>query len=619
MKNRGARILGLISLLQALGCSTLSGSIGEARWVPDSSLANLHPAPASMAPQVTSAEGDVSIDPTYMKAQADYHFTMGEALSLEGKPERAIEEFKLTLVYDANSVLVRERLAVEYVRMGLMSEALERAEEAVKMDGDSVEARLLYAGLLSSLKMYDQALIQYHEVLRAHPEHADVPLYIGAILAEQLKYDEAVAHFKKVAQTPKYPAPEKAHFYIGRIRVEQGGDKNLAEAKNALSAALKEKPDYEEAVLALSTVFQEMGQDHSALRLLQSYQDRFGPARDVARYLVKAYMDKEDFDRAYEQLEVLEGFERDNLNVRAQMALILIERKHYEKAAIRLEDILAQAPELDKIRYYLGAVYEELKKSDLAIQQYMQVPPSSSYFSEAIIHSAALYRDMKKPKQALSVLEKAMKLREDIPQFHAYYASILDDQKDYKKATQFLVDAVKRFPTSAQLHFFLGSMHDRMGNQDATVSQMQKVLQIEEDHVQALNYLAYLYAEKGTNLDDAEALARRALSQSPEDGYILDTVGWVLFKQGNVSQAIQYLEAAFKAKSTEAIIAEHLGDAYVRSQLFDKAKQMYQRAAELEAGGDRQIIIENKIVAIDRQRQDILQRVPASATQDTSH
>ena len=87
-----------------------------------------------------------------------------------------------------------------------------------------------------------------------------------------------------------------------------------------------------------------------------------------------------------------------------------------------------------------------------------------------------------------------------------------------------------------------------MGNTKETIAQMNKVLEQDKDHVQALNYLAYTYAEMGNHLDEASALAHHALELQPNDGYILDTIGWIQFKKGEVEEAIKYLEAAVKAR-----------------------------------------------------------------------
>jgi Tfp pilus assembly protein PilF len=602
------RVINAVAVVATMtGCASLGPSGGQFR---DSSLANFHPAPAAMSPQVTGPDGDPTLDPVYMTSQADYHYTMGEAMSLEGRSEKAVEEFKLTLVYDPNSVLVRLRLATEYVRQGLLTEAIEQAEAAVEKDPDAEEPRFLLAGLYQSLKMYDLALKQYETVINKHPENADAPIYMGAILAEQKKYDEAVAHFQRVAAQPGAKEPERAHYYVGRIRTEQG-ETRYKEAEQAYMQALKAKPDFSDAALALANLMRDSNRESQGVKLLESFQEKFGPNRDIARHLSNVYLDKEQYAKAFEQLEYLEGFERDNLNVRIRLALILIEQKKFEAAIIRLEDILAQAPDLDKIRYYLGAVYEEIKNSKMALQNYEMIPPSSTYYPDSVIHSALILKTLGQIKVAVDVVKKAIELRDDVPQFYAYYATLLDDQKRFRDAVNMLKGAVGRFPEHAQLHFFLGSMHDRLGEFQSTIDQMKRVLEIDKDHVQAMNYLAYTYAEQEMELDEAESMARRALSMQPEDGYIMDTVGWVLFKKGRTDAAIRYLEAAYRAKADEAIIAEHLGDAYFRSQLLEKARSMYKKASELETDDGKVVKIKDKLAATERQMQTV-QRLPAN-------
>lgn len=172
--------------------------------------------------------------------------------------------------------------------------------------------------------------------------------------------------------------------------------------------------------------------------------------------------------------------------------------------------------------------------------------------------------------------------------------------------------AVRKFPTHTQLKFFLGSMYDRVGNREATIKSMKEVVDIDKDHVQALNFLAYIYAELSRSLPEAESLARRALHLSPNDGYILDTVGWVLFKRGKTKESIKYLEAAIKSKKDESIVAEHLGDAYYRFELVEKAKKMYIKAVMLTKDVGKKSKLREKIVAITQQRKNRKKRAPAS-------
>src|SRR5690606_29794188 len=120
--------------------------------------------------------------------------------------------------------------------------------------------------------------------------------------------------------------------------------------------------------------------------------------------------------------------------------------------------ILSRAPDSDKIRFFLGAVYEEVKNYNAAIEQFMLLAPNSSYYVEAVIHASYLYKLQSDYKNAISVMEKAIEIRPDAHQFYPLYASYLDDQREYDKAVKMLQAAVIKFPDSDQLHFFLGSL-----------------------------------------------------------------------------------------------------------------------------------------------------------------
>jgi len=562
-----------------------------------------------LSPLKNVTEGDI-VDPVYQQTQADYHYSLGEALSLDGETQKAIEQFKLTLVYDTKSADVRLRLAAEYIKQGLMSEAIEQVEAALEIQPDSLEGRLLLGGLYSSLKMYDVAQKQYEFLMIQYPDNLDVPVYMGALLAEQNKTEQAINVFKDLAAHPKNPKKYKADYYIGRIRSEQKDPKQWKLAEKAYIKGISAKPDDEDLVLALARLYDKMHKPKQAMKILLSYQDRFGPKKEVARTLSVKLLEKEKYDEALQQLEILEGFEGDDLNVKVKISLILIEQKKYDQAIDKLEEIIRMAPESDKIRFYLGAVYEEVKKPELAISHFTKISPSSSYYPEAVIHAAYMYKTLGDIKGAEETVQHGIQAKDDIPQFYAFYASLLDEQKQYKTAINMLEKATKKFPSRPQLEFFLGSMYDRVGKSGKTIEIMKHVLELDANHVQALNYLAYTYADKGINLDAAESLASKAIGLSPNDGYIMDTFGWVLYKQGKYAESIKYLEAAHKNVQSESIISEHLGDAYYRFELLDKAKSMYLNAVAHAQDDDRIRQIKTKLSTIEKQK-DL--RRPASA------
>ncbi len=597
-----------VALALLVGCSAAPVKSSEG-LVPNSVFSNMNPAPKNMTPPDVDGEKAV-VDEMQMHTQADYHFSLGESYSLDGNSQRAIEEFKLTMVYDAKSASVRLRLAGEYLKMGLINEAVEHAEQAEKLSPDDTEVHMFLGGLYNALKMYKQALDHYQYVYKKDPKDQEVPIYIGAIYAEQERFEEAEKFFLKATQEDNDKA-HLAYYYIGKMRVEQATP-DLKAAEKAYRKSLEIKPDFEEGALALYDLYNQKKESSKGIKLLESYQQQFGPKKSVAYQLSQAYLEAEDFSHAFKHLRTLESFEPANLNVKVKIALILIEKKQYDEAIEKLEEIVAIAPGSDKIRFYLAAVYEETLHADLAVDNYKKIDQASTYYPDAIVHAAYLYRKKQDIKSASDLLQKAIATRADVPQFYSFYASLLDEEHDFKKGINLLEGAVKKFPENTQLHFYLGSMYDRVGRTADTIAEMRRVLAVDGEYIQALNYLAYLFAEQGKNLEEAETLGRKAMALQPKDPFILDTIGWVLFKKGRTEESIQYLEAAYKLKMEESVIAEHLGDAYYVFELSEKAREMYLKAAATENDPSKASKIRAKISSIDvRVRSD---RKPAAVS-----
>jgi Tfp pilus assembly protein PilF len=582
----------------------------------DSALSAQNPAPTQMSPPQSENGEAVLIDPVYMRSQADYHFTLGETFSLDGNSEKAIEEFKLTLVYDANAAAVRLRLSAEFVKLGLISEALEQAEYAVKADPQAIEAHLFLASIYTSLKMYDMALNQYQEVLKNQPDHNEASIFVGALLAEQKKFVEAVHYFDRLAKKPKNDSAHLAYYYLGRVYMEWGQPNASKQAEIAFQKSLGAKADFDDGVLALAEIYIESKREDEAVRLMSSYQERFGPEIRVAQRLSQIYLGRGDYEKALFQLEIVEQSEESDLNTKMKISMVLIQQKKFPEAIAKLEQILSVMPDSDKVRFYLAAVFEETNEADTAIKHYLEIPFASSYYGESMIHAAYLYKQNQKIDKAIGVVRTAIDKRPDVAQFYALYASFLDEKKDYSTAVSMLSKATEKFPSNNQIRFFYGTMLDRTGKQEECIDQMKQILAIEEDHAQALNYLAYSYAELGRELVQAEEWARKAITLQPNDAYILDTMGWILYKRGELETSIRYLEQAFQIKSNESIIAEHLGDAYNRFQLPEKAKIMYLRAVEAETDDKKARQIREKIVSIERQKKPFspaaVERLPAS-------
>lgn len=345
---------------------------------------------------------------------------------------------------------------------------------------------------------------------------------------------------------------------------------------------------------------------------MASYQDKYGPSANVAEALAPFYLNQENFELAYQQYDISSQADPDDLNIILKMAHLLYGMKKFDEAISKLENLLNRAPDSDRVRYFLGAVYLEKNNFDFAIKSLTMIGPTSQYYYQSVVLVAHTYKQTGQMEKAIATLNDGLANRKDIPQFYTSMSALLTENKKFNEAIEVAQDAIEKFPENAEMRFVLGSIYDKIGKPEKTVEQMIKVLELSPDHAQALNYLAYTYAEQNEKLDEAEALIRRALSLEPKDGYIMDTLGWVLFKQGKLIEAIRILETAYQIKNDESIIAEHLGDAYYKNQMPQKAQKMFKRALELEKDEQTIIKLRSKISATEGQQGINQARVPAS-------
>lgn len=549
------------------------------------------------------------------QSKADYHFTLAESYSMQGEWSKAIENYKMSLVYDKNSFRSHFRLASEYVRAGLVGQALEHCDEALKIKKDFAEARILQSSLNSVLGFHEKARKGYQELLALDPKNQEAQILLGATYLDENKIDQAAQYFENLAK--KNPKSHIAWYYLGRTYLMKKGANAMANAETAFKMSLKNEQNFVQSVIELGSIYEKRNQGEKAIALYEAYQKLHGPDVSVAESLVQAYLVKEEYEKAYEHLKTINELDQGNLNAQLKMAFILVDQKKFKEAIPLLEGILHQTPESDRVRFYLGAVYEEVKDFPAAIQQFKEIPKSSKYFADSVMHMAYLYKLLENPNAAIALLESHIEFLDDNAKIFALYGSFLETQKRYEEARTLLEKGAQKFPSDTQILYQLGAVYDQMGQSDKTVEKMEKLIEADKNHVEGLNYLAYLYADKTKNLDVAEKLARRALSLRPNDGFILDTLGWVLFKQSRFDEAVKTLERAHQIEAKESIIAEHLGDVYFRVEMPYKAREMYRRAAENEKDVTNAQKIRSKIDTIElriqtQKRIEKQQRVPAN-------
>ena len=172
---------------------------------------------------------------------------------------------------------------------------------------------------------------------------------------------------------------------------------------------------------------------------------------------------------------------------------------------------------------------------------------------------------------------------------------------EHDRAVSMLNQALAAKPEEVELRFELGSAYERGGKKEQAEKVFLTILEGEPDHAATLNYLGYMWAESGTNLERAAEMLNRAVNQEPRNGAYVDSLGWVYFQQGKLDLAEKYLTDATRLLPRDATVHEHLGDVFARRGDYTKALSLYRVALTLDPDPKDEMKLRTKIEQAERQ------------------
>ena len=247
----------------------------------------------------------------------------------------------------------------------------------------------------------------------------------------------------------------------------------------------------------------------------------------------------------------------------------------------------------------LADLYESLKKPDLAIKVYERVPASSPLHRNAAIQMASdldsLDRSAEAEKHLDALIKKyphdleAIMALGNVQRGHKKFAECADT---YSKGIDTIPQPVK---ANWVIFYFRGICYERSHQWPKAEADLKAALKLFPDQPHVLNYLGYSWIDQGVHLDDGMAMIKKAVQQRPDDGYIVDSLGWVYFRLGNYPEAVKQLEHAIELKPEDPTINEHLGDAYWRIGRTLEAHFQWAHARDLKPDPDELPKIEQKL------------------------
>lgn len=458
----------------------------------------------------------------------------------KGDPDLIIEDLETAIATFPQATSLYLALAQQYIRQQQWTLAQAAVDQAVRESPDDVAAHLLHARLLLFRDERSEAIAELETLRRQHPREEEIYTTLARLYIQEQQYRQGERIMRQLQQVD--PDSLTAYYYLG-----------------TLYGMHMQRP--QEAI--------------QMFRRLIHLQPGNVPARKA---LAQMYLNAERLREALTEFLEMERYAAGDVDVQLRIAVLHYELREYREAIARLERVLIKHPKAHKLRYYLGVIHEEAGDDVQAIAVYATIPAHSKYFNDAILRRAAHAVEAKAWSDAIAVLEFALRHKKGVPEFYQYLAFLHQQAGNAHEAARILRRAIRTLPERDRPYYDLAILYDTMQQSPKAVQMMLEVLKQNPKHVKALNYVGYTYVEWGRHLDEAERLLQEAIAVEPENGHVLDSLGWLYHRKGEPTKALTLLERAHELLSSEPTIMRHLAEVLIALGETTEARQWLTKA-----------------------------------------
>lgn len=497
--------------------------------------------------------------------------------------EEAVVHLERGVAFVPYADRVRQGLIEAYLKLGQGTKAWGLVEPLVTDHPESPWLNLVAGQALRQLGRYAEAerYLQRARVVADFSAQATGELV--EVLAQQGKYKEAanlVGEAVRQGGSPTLPGLVRWATLLLRAKDE-------AKAEEILDEALARDSNFTDALVLRAAVAFRKGKAEEAEHYYRRALAVAPDDPDALLGLARLYHELRRFDAARELLvkarrvlaqhaDALPGAEAEVVEEQAALELVA---RDYERALPFLQE-LAKSP-LSRRGLALWAEYfrgQQRWAEGLAFFRQAQVAqePQASSFLRAV---------------KAEFLLGAGQREEALAELSAMASGELDDvklavaaamrSKLYQEAIAWARKALERFAGDGELTFSLAAALERSGQFAEAEKTFRELLAADPENPSALNYLGYMFADRGENLGEAKELIEKAVALDPLSGAYLDSLGWVYYRLGDLDRAEKYLTEAAALEPFDATVHEHLGDLFQARGQLEKARASWQRALEL--------------------------------------
>ncbi|WP_236199308.1 MULTISPECIES: tetratricopeptide repeat protein [Pseudomonas aeruginosa group] len=442
---------------------------------------------------------------------------------------------------------------------------------------------------------------------KAAPDNLDAQRAAAIQLARTGQYDESMVYMEKVLN-----GQGDTHFDFLALSAAETDPDTRAGLLQSFDRLLKKYPDNGQLLFGKALLLQQDGRPQEALHLLE---DNSASKHDVAPLLLRARLlqsmkrsdealpllkagikehpDDKRVHLAYARLLVeqnrledakaefsalVEQFPDDD-DLRFSLALVCLEAQAWDEAKVYLQELVERDSHVDSAHFNLGRLAEEQKDPETALKEYALVGPGND-FLPAQLRSTEILLDQKRYDDASRRLAETRDRQPDYAiQLYLIEAEGLSNRDQVDRAWSVIQQGLKQFPDDLNLLYTRSMLAEKRNDLAQMEQDLRLIIQREPDNAMALNALGYTLADRTTRYSEARDLIQKAHALNPDDPAILDSLGWVNYRLGNLSEAETYLRKALE-RFPDHEVAAHLGEVLWAQGKQSEARKVWATALQ---------------------------------------
>ncbi|MEJ2345831.1 MAG: tetratricopeptide repeat protein [Gammaproteobacteria bacterium] len=535
------------------------------------------PIPQSANTQIrkVDAQGLSDVRPE-VRRQANllYHILVGEFAGYRGHLDVAVKQYlQAAAISDDPDVAQRATQIALYARD--YPGAMVAAQRWAVLAPESLDACRTLAVLDLRQDKLAPAAAQLDRLIGLVQGDAERGFYLVSRLLAQ-EHDEKRTLTVMAMLVQRHKSDPYAWYAYAHLAAE-ADDQKLALAN--VDKALSLKPDWPDASLLKARILMQQGKSDEAVAAMRAAIKAHPDSRALRISFGRLLAEAKQFAQARQQFEYLLRKNPKDAELLYAISLLAIEDKHYDAAEHYLKRLLKTGQRTPDAYYYLGAIAEERHQYNRAITWYRKVR-SGDRRVDAHIRVSMLVAKQHGVAKGRKELHKMQPPNSDAAvRFYVAEADMLRHAGRYKEAVGVVNNGLAQMPGNNDLLYTRALLEEKLDRLDLLEKDLKQILATDPDNAQALNALGYTLADRTKRYKEALAYIQKALALSPDEPAILDSMGWVQYRLGNIAASLDYLRRAYKLDQ-DSEIAAHLGEVLWVSGDRDAARNLLERAVK---------------------------------------